>query len=209
MKKLLVLFFVAAMCAPSYGDIFVYKFKGQSNPVVRFTDDSYSSATVSVGQTTGYMVSDIDVETGGFNDTPTLIIYDGKAKWYYLGDINGDLSSFYAFDIESDKGFAGRGLYAQIVMGNVDVGIWQCPLYGKCSLIDIGRIDKRKVWTPKSLKGVTIVMLTSPTIYNAFGNMAMTLNSKYTQNANKTEATQEDTVDKICADLEGKGYGPG
>jgi hypothetical protein len=54
-----------------------------------------------------------------------------------------------------------------------------------------------------------IIVVVSPTPTNAVGNMTMTLDSKYTQNANKTEATQEDTVDKIITDLEGKGYEPG
>jgi len=212
MKKLLVLFFVAAMCVPSYGDIVVYKFTGQFNPWVAFTDDSYETATVGIKKITGYCVSDIDMDTGELNGTPTLIFYEGKVvnyKRYYFIDANWDFTDFYAFDIRGAKGITGRGIYAYITLGDEDTGYWICPLYGKCTLVDIGRVDKRKCWIPRSLKGIMNIAVVSPTPYNAVGNMTMTFDYKYTQNANKTEATQEDTVDKICTDLEGKGYEPG
>ena len=83
MRLVVLIVFVAVMCAPSYGDILVYRLQGQFNPHIVFADDSYGNATVDTKNITGYGVFDVDMETGGFNGVPTLIFYENKDKWYY------------------------------------------------------------------------------------------------------------------------------
>ncbi|MFA5271980.1 MAG: hypothetical protein WC412_06570 [Candidatus Omnitrophota bacterium] len=202
MKKLLVLVFVAAMCVSSYGDILVYKVAINFNPYQVFTNDSYSAATVSVALATGYEVLDVDMDTGEANASPTLIFYNGKGyKWCYDIDASED-SYFYGFDI---KGTTGRGINGYTIIDG-DAGSWICYLYGKSAMTDIGRFDRRKVYIPKSLKGVSIILYGGSAPTEAYGNIIMTLDAKYTKVANVSEADQYEMVDRILADLEAKGY---
>jgi hypothetical protein len=208
MKKLLVLFFVAAMCVPSYGDILVYKFTGQLNPWIDFTDSSYETATVSAKQITGYIIEDF-TETWELINDPTLICCgkNGKVKWGIYFDINKEDMSFNFFDI----GKTGWGQLVRIYETDEHegVGTLYVLMYGKMDWVDIGKGAKNKVYISRSLKGTIEAQAEINDYFTAFGNITATLDSKYTQNANKTEATQEDTVDKIIAALEGKGYGFG
>jgi hypothetical protein len=205
MKKTVVaIMFFVMMCSLAYGDILVHKFTGQYKPYIGFTDSSYSTARVSAPNITGYSVSDIDRATGALIGAPTLIFYDSKAKWYYPIDANENLTDYYGFSIE---GTSDWGIYAYVVL-NDSASFWYFSLYGKCATVDIGRIDRSKALTPRTMSGVMLASYGGTTPINAFGNITMTLDLKYTQSANRMEATQAATVNAIITDLQGKGYKP-
>jgi hypothetical protein len=211
MRKLLsVLLFAAAMCAPSYGDILVYKFTCSLNPWIGFLEDDYEAATVISQKNTGYIVFDVNTETWELNSTPTFIFYEGKSvnyKRYYWVDANESETDFYLFDVEGTKGITGRGVYGYVTLDAEIIGYWYSPIYGKCVLVDIGRADKRKVRIPKSSKGVVTVLDDySIAPISAFGNVVLALDAKYTIYANKIASSKAATFAKIIADLQANGY---
>jgi hypothetical protein len=198
--KIAVMVFVAAICAPSYGDIIVYKFTGQYNPYVQYDDDSYTVATVNVVKVTGYVVVDVNLRDDSFNYTPYWIFYDTKTKTCYYGEAD-ETSYFSRYDI---KGTAKKEMYLYLSFVLVG-GYWDCTFYGACSEVSTG--GAYKILMPKSLKGVMVYMSSSSPVADGIGNAALSLDLKYTRNGNEIGATQASTANRILADLQAKGYG--
>jgi hypothetical protein len=204
MKKLIVLFLVAALSVSSSGEILVYKYKVNNNPYVEWIDAN--NADVSVVNETGYLVLDVnDVNTGGLNRPATIIYYwterDGGEvyKYYWSFDTGGGETELSIFGI----GGKNKGMLIYLYWDNWDEA--HCGLYGKCAKVDIGKGTKDKAQIPQSLKGTSSSWNKE---YEAFGSMTMTLDSKFTKPANKVgeEKTQAETVADIIEALEEKGY---
>jgi hypothetical protein len=83
------------------------------------------------------------------------------------------------------------------------VGAFYVSLYGKIDYVDIGKGAKNKVYCPRNLKGTVKAWAEVVDVFEAFGTLTVTLDSKYTQWANKNEGTQKSTVNKIIADMPG------
>jgi hypothetical protein len=226
MKKLmLVLFLMAVLCVPCYGgpaihDILVYKFTCQLNPWIDFNDaDPNIAMSVGTKQITGYCVLDVDVDsdTGGLNADPTLIFYGGtgKNKW----GVNFDLEikpgaeddvgmEFEIFTIAGRTPSTGILVFVDEEDEHPRVGAFYVPLYGKLVSTDIGRGVKNKALVPTSLKGTIEEWAETGDVFEAFGTITVTLDSKYTKGANKpgAEITQGGTVGMIIKALTKQGY---
>jgi hypothetical protein len=229
MKKLLLLVFVAALCMPSYGnthsDILVYKFTCSLNPSIDFTDANQTTAEeIYVDHASGYLVlnaknadvADANIWQVGklsgsdvFDGNQTLIVYGGggKDKWYNawskeIGDEGCDFE-LHVFNVTRP---VSHGLFAwnwwTLEEGEgVDIG----NLYGKSTKnVDIGKTSKVEIFN--TLKGNIEPWGDD---YIGFGKVIWILDFKYTKDANKNGRTQQQTVDKIIADLVKKGYKPG
>jgi hypothetical protein len=189
------------------GNILVYKLVAHLNPKIEFTDANNTIAKISVDNGTAYMVLDVNTDTWELNAAPKIIGYwkDGKEKRYHSFDANEKEGDFEIFDIQ---GTAYKGVLGYVWWEDVeDEGSFRSALYGKCTRVDIGRVDKSKVQIPRSLKGIAECWDLDTDGDEEFGNMTLTFDSKYTKNANdSTPETQAATVAKIIDDLEAKHY---
>jgi hypothetical protein len=217
MKKLLALVVVVALCMPSYGSVLVYKITARFNPNIEFEDASQEAATSVVTETgTGYIVLDVNVTTdvntlkepNNADDPNVSFIFYGKDKTYNgpseLGfyEPNTGLGFSFAtvFHIKAD----GNGVLLKWVEGGAGSaeGIVSTG-YGKCAKVDIGKGTKNKFQIPSSLKGIIYDWCDD---WEEFGNGTFTLDSKYTQWANKNGESRVDTATQIITDLKAKGY---
>ncbi|MGA2173122.1 MAG: hypothetical protein ABSG82_08990 [Sedimentisphaerales bacterium] len=210
MKKLLVLVSVAAMCLPSYGDILVYKTTCNFNTRIDFTDaDKTTASGVSAEKLNGYIVLDIDTDTGELNSNPAVIFYGGKGTNMWRVEIPPSAInvSSYLFDIGSSA-TSNEGILLYIGWENQgNAGSADISLYGKlANNVAIGRTDNAKVTISQTLKGNIKTWDDIVSFYDAFGSINVTLDTKYTKNANQAGASSDDTITAIATDLEHKGY---
>ncbi len=215
MKKLLILVLVAALCLPCYGtvgqhNILVYKLTCSFNPMIEFTDGTWSQAAVGTLKINAYLVLDIDLTGDPFlNQDPGIIFYgkDGTAKWStsFILSESSDEVGFNIFDID-DKGHQGIYLYIDEEDNYAVVHNIYCCLYGKIGPVDIGFVPKVKKNVPSSLKGNVDTWADTGDNFEAFGNVTATLDSKYTKPANKLGQTRNDVCTAIVNDLSAQGY---
>jgi len=218
MKKLLALVVVVALCIPSYGSVLVYKITARCNPDIEFEDSSQEVATsVGTDTGTGYIVLDVNVTTDvntleepNNADDPNVsfIFYNGKDKTYdgpsELGfyDPNTGLGCSFAtvFHIKAD----GNGVLLKWVEGGTGSaeGV-VCTGYGKCAKVDIGKGTKNKFQIPSSLKGIIYDWGDD---WEGLSNVTFTLDSKYTQWANKNGKSRVEDANQIITDLKAKDY---
>jgi uncharacterized repeat protein (TIGR02543 family) len=210
-KELWVLIFAAALYMPCNGDILVYKVTCNFDPWIDFNDaDCNVAAAVGAKQIAGYLVLDVNITEWELNADPIVIFYGGtgEGKWgmfFDVNDANGSVD-FEVFDIEGKE---YDGLLLDIWWDNEQekVGTLSSTLYGKTGKVDIGKGAKNKAEIPGSLKGIVETQAEVNDFFEAFGNITATVNSKYTQNANKAEEpNQDDIVGDIILDLDKQGY---
>jgi len=196
---------------PCNGDILVYKVTCNFNPWIDFNDaDCNVAAAVGVKQIAGYLVLDVNIAEWELNGDPIVIFYGGtgEGKWgtfFDVNDANGSVD-FEVFDIEG-KEYDGLLLDIWWDTEQEKVGTLSSTLYGKTGKVDIGKGAKNKAEIPGSLKGIVETQAEVNDFFEAFGNITATLNSRYTQNANKAEEpNQDDIIGDIILDLDKQGY---
>jgi hypothetical protein len=189
MKRLmLVLVFMAVLSATCYGvsgtpGILVYKMTANFNPWIDYYDGN--TADVYPWNEVGYLVLNLsDVNAGTLASDPNVIRYGsyrvagGVYKWYYsfIADESSD-----SLDIFTIEGTTNIGAYYYIQWNDgYDQGY--SSVYGKCKKVDIGIGPKEKPNVPQSLKG--IIERWGDDDYDGFGNVTITLDSKWTKTAN-------------------------
>jgi len=180
MKKLLVLFFVAAMCVPSYGahDILVYT---TSTTATIF---DLTAATRSVETKKGFLVIDIDLATGVV-DTAQHVTYSGTSQ--QTEDV----------DVEFFDDVAGY------IVGTYEDDDYYAEVYGTAAQTDVGFGAGNKKLVATSLSGHLVANAD-----NCFGSgiVSATLDTVRTKAANAAVDPIDDVVDDIVAYLVTKNY---
>ena len=216
--------FVAAMCMPSYANgvantaTLAYKFARSFDPWVDYTDADQDVATnVGTQQMNGYLVFNVNLDSWELTADPNLVFYGGTGsnKWvtsFGVNDDTDDANGNMDISLFSISGTDSNGLWFTIDANTEQehVGASYSGVYGKTSRVDIGKgsTTALKKHVPSSMKGIVEGWATDVDSFEGVGSTTMTLNTLYTQYANKTADphTQPQTVDKIIADLQTQGY---
>jgi hypothetical protein len=182
MKKLLVLFFVAVMCIPSYGSILVYKVSS----IAQVFDIDVNNTTTKRTETS-YLVIDVNLTTQTVASAQELTYWGTTGNRHQQG---AAVTVVFHDEVPT---------YIVADFSNNDT---DATLYGKTALTDIGLGVANKKNVVKMPKGSTLV---SNAVIGS-GSMTATLDTVLTKGANDDANTITQVVQGIINSLTAKGY---
>jgi hypothetical protein len=106
MKKLLVLFFVLAMCWPCYGEVLVYKTKQKGNAFY-FNNSLYTFGRYQEESGSGFVLLDVDIDSGRISRI-------NSALWIRYFKATDSMDLFVLGDLDVYFGMGGKGTYMAI-----------------------------------------------------------------------------------------------